>query len=124
MKTLGEFYKEKILSRDDLYTRNLPPNRGKCEIQNDLFGWKLYSGKEYIECESEEEARYLKVFLESGMEEVKVPKDEEYLKEILLDLERKKRKIDEIVNSYLKTIYDANLRNKIRNEVFEELIKY
>ena len=80
MKTLGEFYKEKVLCHKNLITRKLPENSDLIKIERDLFGWKLYSGKNFIECRSEDEARYLKVFLEAGLTKVRVPKDDEYLK--------------------------------------------
>ena len=65
MKTLGEFYKEKVLSHKNLINRKLPENSDTIKIERDLFGWKLYSGKNFIECRSEDEGRFLKVFLEA-----------------------------------------------------------
>ena len=45
MPTLGDFYREKILSQKDLVDRKLPTNSGKIEIKQDLFGCKLFFGK-------------------------------------------------------------------------------
>tara|TARA_Y100000031_G_C8146693_1_gene350331 strand:+ start:64 stop:426 length:363 start_codon:yes stop_codon:yes gene_type:complete len=113
MQTIGEFYKENILCRNDLVEVELPTNWGDLRVEQDLFGWKLYGGrKEFIECKSEEEARYLYIFLDLGMTEVNVPKDDAYLKKILPKLEKLKKRIDEIVNSYLRTV----LNRKIHNE--------
>jgi len=123
MKTLGEFYKEKVLSHKNLITRKLPENSDIIKIERDLFGWKLYSGKNYIECRSEDEARYLKVFLESGMTKVRVPKDDEYLKTVLAEVEALKSKIDRIINSYLESILDANIRKRLKHEVWSEVSK-
>lgn len=125
MKTIGEFYREKILSREYIISRKLPNNSGKSKIEKDLFAWKLYSGKTFIECRSEEEARYLKVFLDAGMTEICVPEDDEYLKSILPELESLKSKIEQIVNSYLESILNHNkIREKVKHEVFMELTKY
>ena len=123
MKTLGEFYKEKVLSHKNLITRKLPENSDTIKIGRDLFGWKLYSGKNFIECRSEDEARYLKVFLEAGLEKVRVPKDDEYLKTILTELETLKLKIDGIINSYLESILDIKIRKRLKEEVWSEISK-
>lgn len=123
MKTLGEFYKEKVLSCRDLIPIQLPNGAGENRVEKDLFGWKLYSGKDSIECRSEEEARYLKILLDSGMTQVLAPKDANYLKSILPELEHLKKKIDAIVNSYLDSVLDRRVRERVKYEVFTELTK-
>ena len=123
MKTLGEFYKERILPRKDLISRELPDNSDEVRIEKDLFGWKLYSDENFIECRSEEEARYLKVFFDAGMTSVGVPNDDEYIKSILDELEGLKMKIDEIGNSYLETVLDRKTRERVKQEVFMEITK-
>jgi hypothetical protein len=124
MKTLGEFYREKILSlpESSLVKRELPDSSGEIRIERDLFGWKLYSGKNFIECRSEEEARYLKIFLDAGLKEVYVP-DDEHLKDILPELEALKARIDEIINSYLDGILNPRIRERIRSEVYNEITR-
>jgi hypothetical protein len=123
MKTLGEFYKEKVLSHKNLITRKLPENSDTIKIERDLFGWKLYSGKNFIECRSEDEGRYLKVFLEAGLAKVRVPKNDNYLKTILPELETLKSKIDRIINSYAETILDIKIRKRLKEEVWSEISK-
>lgn len=132
MKTIGEFYREKVLSlpEESLSDVELPLNSGGIRIDKDLFGWKIYYTKlgrktqNFIECRSEEEARYLKVFLEAGMTtSVCLPKEDEYLKSILPELEGLKEKIDRIVNSYLETVLDRRIREKVKHEVFMEITK-
>ena len=125
MKRLGEFYREKVLtlSKKSLSKRELPSNSGETKIEKDLFGWNLYSGKNLIECRSEEEACYLKVFFDAGMESVKVPKDDKYLKDILPELERLKAKSDKIINSYLESIIGIKIRSRIKQEVWAEILK-
>jgi hypothetical protein len=125
MKTLGEFYREKILSlgKRALIKRELPNYSGDGKIERDLFGWRLYSGKNFIYCRSEEEARYLKVFLDARMKEIYVPQDEEYLKSILPELEKLKKKIDEIIDFYTDGIINTQIRERVKYEVYLEITK-
>jgi hypothetical protein len=125
MKRLGAFYREKVLALHgkSLDKRELPADSGESRIEKDLFGWKLYSGKDFIECRSEEEARFLKVFLDAGLREICVPNDDEYLRDILPELEKLKTKSDEIINSYLETVLDRKIRERVRHEVYMEITK-
>ncbi|MBA2123978.1 hypothetical protein B9J78_03455 [bacterium Unc6] len=125
IKIIGEFYKVKVLTlpKKSLVKRELPNNSGEIKIDRDLFGWKLYSGKDFIECRSEEEARYLKVFLDAGLREIRIPKDDEYLKNILPELEKLKARTDKIINSYLETVLDRKIRARVRHEVYMEITK-
>lgn len=132
MKTIGEFYREKILS--------LPENRRtmreipysfleNMEIKKELFGWKIFytrTGRktlEIIECRSEEEAKYLGILVDSGMAEIYIPNDDEYIKNILPEMERIKTKIDEILNHYMQTILDRKIREQLKYAVFMEITK-
>ena len=122
MKTLGEFYKEKVLSRDDLIEVELQRNIGDIRIEKDLFGWKLYSGKEFVNCRSEEEARFLKVFFEIGVMDICVPRDNEYLKSILPELEILKKETDEIIEMNIDGILSTKLRERLRSAIYMELM--
>jgi len=129
-ETIGKFYREKILSQESLSTKTLAlvgrtvssPYKS-IKIEQDLLGWKLYSGRRHIECRSQEEARYLRIFLEAGLGEVKVPEDDEYLKSILPELEALKTKADKIVSSYLESIVDSKTRAKIEHQLWTEMMK-
>jgi len=121
-ETLGKFYRERILSQKSLLEKSLPKGSEKIKINRDLYGWRLYSGKIYINCRSEKEARYLKVFLEAGLEKVKIPQDD-YLKHILPQLEDLKEKIDEVFASYLESIVDVETRRKISHYLWLEIMK-
>ncbi|MCI0495599.1 hypothetical protein L0Z72_11410 [candidate division KSB1 bacterium] len=122
MPTLGDFYKEKILSQKNLVHRELPAHSGKIEIKQDLFGCKLLFGKkDFLECRTEEEARYLKVWMESGVREISVPQDEEYLKVIVPELEELKKKIDQVIHDYTFGILNRKIRDRIRREVYQEI---
>jgi hypothetical protein len=130
MKRLGEFYREKILSlpEEALDKREIDysylPNM---RIEKDLFGWKIHytrpgrKSTRFIECRSEEEARYLKAWIDSGMVEILVPKDDEYIKEILTELEYLKRRTDEILNKWLRTVRNREIKAKLKYEIFFEL---
>jgi hypothetical protein len=124
MKRIGRFYKETVLSlpEDKRFEINLPYGSGEIKIEKDLFGWKLYCGKKFVECRSEEEARYLKIFLEVGLSSVYVPKDEEYLKSILPELERLKKRTDEIINFHTSGILNKRIREEIRQKVYSEIV--
>ncbi|NWF78270.1 MAG: SAM-dependent DNA methyltransferase [Chloroflexi bacterium] len=121
--TLGKFYREKILSHKSLRSRSLPKVSGEVKLEQELFGWRLSSGREHIDCGSETEARYLKVWLEAGLDSVKTPKDEAYLEEIVPELESLKRKIDEVFEDYLGSILDLKLRQRLLHQLWQEVVK-
>ena len=70
----------------------------------ELFDWYLYLGSKKVKCNSELEARYLKVWAESGIEQVKMPKEEKVLKVIVPRLEKLKSSLDKVVQSHLDSI--------------------
>lgn len=120
-ETLGKFYQEKILNQKALYSKTLLEPTDEIKAERDLYGWKLYSGRRSIECKSESEAQYLKVWLSAGLTEIKVPGDEKYLKKIVAELLAEKKKIDKIINSYLSSILDIKLRNRILHNLWQRL---
>jgi len=122
-ETLGKFYREKILSQESLLEKTLPRASGEVKIEQGLFGWRLSAGQEKIECHSEEEARYLRVFLEAGMDKVKIPEDKDYLKSILFEVEERKARIDEIIDSYFESIMDPKVKEELRHQLWSEIIK-
>jgi type I restriction-modification system DNA methylase subunit len=122
--TLGNFYKEKILTQKTVTSKKLIEKTDEVTIEKDLYGWRLSSGKKYIECDSEEKARYLKVFLDTGIERVEIPENEKYLKRILPELEKIKESNIEITNSFLESIVSVKTRDKLHRllwlEIFSE----
>jgi hypothetical protein len=122
-ETLGKFYHEKVLSQKALYTKSLPKMAGDVSIKQSLMGWRLYSGRQSIDCSSELEARYLKVWLEVGLDSVKTPKDEAYLKVIVPELESLKLKIDEIIAPYLNSIVNVKTRDRILHQLWVQITK-
>jgi hypothetical protein len=121
-ETLGKFYQEKILNQEEaLYSRTLPEPTDEIKAERDLYGWRLYSGRRSIECKSDSEAQYLKVWLEAGLTEIKVPQDGNYLKKIVPELVAEKKKIDKTINSYLDSILDIKLRARILRQLWQRL---
>jgi hypothetical protein len=122
-ETIGKFYREKILPTKPLLTKTLPKLSGRLKIEESLFGWRLFSGKRHIECSSEEEARYLKIFLEAGLDKVKIPKEEDNLNDMLPQIETLRSRIDKIVNSYLESIVDKKTKEVIGHRLWAEIHK-
>ena len=122
-KLLGNFYREKILSQKNLKTLKLFHPTKDIHIKNELFGWRLSSGKDHIDCSSEAEAEYLKIWLESGLEEIKVPKDEVYISKILPELKALKEKIDQTISDHISSITSQKLQQKILQKLQGELFE-
>lgn len=121
--TLGKFYREKVLIRKPLVKRTLPPASAEIRLEQDLFGWRLSWGRQHLACTSEPEARYLKVWMEAGLDTVKVPKDEDCLKAIVPELEALKQKTDEVFENYLGSILDPRTRQRLLHQLWREVMK-
>jgi hypothetical protein len=122
-QTLGNFYREKILSQEANTTKALPKTAREMQIEQALFGWRLVSGSQFVECASEAEARYLRIWQSIGLEAVQVPEDKGYLETIVPELEALKAKIDKIVESYLGAIVKVKTRKKILQQLWREICK-
>jgi len=124
MQLIGDFYRDRILTRDDLQQRELTlPVDKEPQIIKYLFGWQLIAGDDSIDCRSEVEARYLRIFVELGLHEVAVPDSDEFLEQILPDLEYLKRRADEILDEHLETVFDPRVKAKVRRDVYAEIAK-
>jgi len=124
MQFLGEFYREKILSQKKLKEIEFPrrDDEEELKIVQELFDWKIYAGKRYLSCTSEEEARYLKLFWEIGLTSIKIPRDKEYLKSILPDLELLKQKHQKILDDELAFILRPKKRRLIEHRFWMEIM--
>jgi len=122
-ETLGRFYTQRVLSQPTLYAKSLPEVAGNVSIKQSLMGWRLYSGKQSIDCASELEARYLKVWLEAGIDQVKVPQNEGYLKAIVPQLESLKQRIDNAIDPYLNSIVSIKDKKRISHRLWREMTK-
>jgi hypothetical protein len=82
------------------------------------------AGKDFIQCSNEEEARYLKVWLDAGLsEKVKVPTDEKYLKRILPELEKLQARISRIISEHIESITSQKLQNQIMHHLQRKLFE-
>ena len=120
--TYRKFYEEKVLSRKELKEVKLFSPAKKPVISIGLFGCEIVAGKQRIQCANEDEARYLKVWLDAGLtEEVKAPTDEKYLKCILPELEELYTNISKIISEHLESITSQKLRNQIIHHLQRKL---
>lgn len=131
MKFLGEYLRENVLTlpKKTLRLVELPRHDGQLKIEKDLFGWKLYYNRPgrktqyFLECKTEEEARYLLVFMGSLLTEIYIPKDIEYLKKILPELEKLKKRIAEVLEFNLRGVLNRKIREQVTREVYMEVTK-
>lgn len=122
--TLGRFYEDRVLALKKRALRKLPRDGGKVSVVHELFNWKLHSGKHYVTCPSEEEARYLKVFLEAGMAEVYIPSDSGRLKDMLASLEELKKWHDAKIEENLEHVLSRKTRESLLHAVWSALMEY
>ena len=120
-KSLKKWYEEKILSRTDLETRKLPEIGNNLKIEKGLYGWKIKGDKGSLQCTSEPEAEYLKIWLEIGSKSISIPKDEAYLLKVTAELKTLKKEIDDIIDSYLGSILDNKLKSQILYRVWQSI---
>ncbi|HOP47352.1 MAG TPA: N-6 DNA methylase [Desulfobacteraceae bacterium] len=119
-----KFYDEKILSNKELKEVKVFSATKEVAIENSLFGWKIVSGKKAVHCVNEEEARYLKVWIDSGlMEEVKVPTDQKYLQSILPELEKMQARILKVISDHIDSISSQKIRKEILNHLQRKLFE-
>ena len=124
-ETYRKFYEEKVLSRKEFKEVKLFSPAKKPVISIGLFGCEIVAGKQRIQCANEEEARYLKVWLDAGLtEEVKTPTDEKYLKRILPGLEELHTNISRIISEQLESITSQKLRNQIIHHLQRKLFEW
>lgn len=118
---IGEFYRLKVASRDDLLMRELTISDGNpVQIEQNLFGYSVVTSKGFLECRSETEARFLRVFIELGVREIGVPEDDAFLEKILPELESLKQRIDRILEPYMVTL-NRRLRTELRRSVYTRI---
>lgn len=130
MKLIGEVYKEKVLSlpRKERKKFEIPLNDGVTRIENDFFGWRLFyrifgrKSEAVISCRSEEEAKYLKLFIELEAREIYIPKDDNLIRELLPELEYLKMRTDEFLNQYLVTLIKKVHRDRLKLMVYREVM--
>ncbi|MBI4738689.1 hypothetical protein HY772_03880 [Candidatus Woesearchaeota archaeon] len=115
----ARFYRTYIKPRKDLREVDLPSRVDPQEIRiektmfaNDvrLYYWK----DKHIQCKSEIEARYFKVWLKHGLTAIEIPADEKYLAEIVPILEKVEKNVYEVAEEKL-----AGYREKTQQEIID-----
>ncbi|MBN1339114.1 MAG: SAM-dependent DNA methyltransferase [Bacteroidales bacterium] len=123
-ENIGKYYRENILSLKNLKKVSLPKVNQNPEETEDFFGWKLVYGKnKYIECASEAEARYLKIFAETGIEEVLVPTQEKELARSLQEIQPIKEENDKVIKEYLGSIVNKKTAEDLRQRVWRRILE-
>jgi hypothetical protein len=126
------FYRKYIKTCKSLQDVDLPNDIdvNEIRIEKTVFpnDWRLYYRKtKYIQCKSELEARYLKVWLKHGLTHIEIPKDEKYLAEITPIVENVEQRVYQIAEEKLagyrevtqKKIIDG-LWLEVHDDDFEE----
>jgi len=125
MEMIGEYYADKILSQgqENLVKRELVGYScfGETRMEQDLFGWKIHTKRRVFEFDSELEARYCLIFLELGWRKILIPKDLNYLAEILPRLEYLKMRADEIIGNGMKRIFGRKIRWEARTLTYQKI---
>jgi hypothetical protein len=120
-KSLKKWYEEKILSRNDLETKELPEIGDNLKIEKGLYGWKIKGDRGTLQCTFEAEAEYLKIWIEIGAKSLTIPKDETYLSKVAEELKTLKKEIDDIIDSYLSSILDNKLKSQILYRIWQSM---
>ena len=125
MEMIGAYYAEKVLSqgRENLVKRELVGYScfGETRMEQDLFGWKIHTKRRVFEFDSELEARYCLIFLELGWRTILIPKDLDYLAEILPRLEYLKMRADEVIGNGVKKIFGRKIRWDARIKTYQKI---
>jgi len=117
---LATFYKDRI-STVPCYTLDLPKRAEPIEIENSLFGWRLKIGNKVIDCSSEAQARYLRVFAEMAWDQTLVPKDDVYLSSIVNQWESLFEKAQAALQEHTSSILQNKTRDLLIHTVWATL---
>ena len=117
----ARFYRTYIKPRKDLVEIDLPNrvDRNEIRIEKTMFpnDVRLYYWKDkHIQCKSELEARYLAVWLKHGLTAIEMPKDRNYLAEIMPVLEKVEKRVYEVAEEKL-----AGYREKTQQDLIDAL---
>ena len=125
MERIGVYYAEKVLTLppEKRVLKDLPTGARweNCELSQNFFETKLIAGKEIFDCESEAEAKYLKVFIELSWQRVYVPVDTDYLEEIVPRLVYLKKRLDEIIDNGLKRVFGRKIRRETKQLTYKKI---
>ncbi len=117
---LATFIKDKITTIP-CKTIDLPKYAEPIIVENTLFGWQIKVGKKIVYCDSEVQARYLRVFAEMGWDQAPVPQDEKYLVPIINKLESLFEKVQAAIQEYSTSILQTKTRERLTHMVWMKL---
>jgi hypothetical protein len=117
---LAIFYKDRIAAVP-CYSFDLPKSEEPIKIENSLFGWRLKIGRKTIDCSSEAQARYLRVFAEMGCDQTLVPKDDAYLSSIVNQWESLFEKAQAALQEHTSSILQIRTRDLLIQTVWAKL---
>lgn len=122
-ETLGAFYANQVLKLKALKTQKLPKLETGVKVAGpNVFGnWELTTGKKKLECASEEEARYLKVWIEASAESVAVPEELYALKKILPRIEALTKEHTSLVEDEISGFGEKE-QAAVRHRFWQEII--
>ncbi len=117
---LATFFKAQITTVP-CSTLELPKCAQPIEVENSLLGWRLKMGKKAIDCSSEAQARYLRVFAEMCWDQAPVPKDNSYLSSILSQWENLFENTKVVLEEHTTSILQRNTRELLVQTVWRKL---
>ena len=119
--TFANFYKDNILTQK-INIINIPRFKDRIQITKTLVGYSVTDKKERVKCNSYDEAKYIALLATMGMEKIAIPKDENYLKQIIPKLEKTTDMIKEELENYSSSIVDKKLQIEIKQKVMSAII--
>ena len=127
--TFINFYKENILTQkvDNL---TIPRFKGPIKILRTLHGYhitdkkesRITDKKEGFNCKTYEQAKYIALLATMGMEKIAIPKNEDYMKQILPKLQKTTDIIKEELETYSSSIIDKKLQIEIKQKVMNAIV--
>lgn len=117
---MATFFKDRIATVP-CYVQDLPKHADPIEIENSLLGWRLRIGKRAIDCSSEAQARYLRVFAEMVWDHVPVPRDNNYLPTIVDEWEKLFEETQVVLEENTLSILQRRVRERVTDSVWEKL---
>lgn len=118
--SLATFYKDRIATVT-CYTLDLPKRAEPIEIENSLLGWRLKVGKKTVDCSSEAQARYLRVFAEMSWDHARVPQNDGYLSSIIDRWEELYEKTQALLEEYTSSILQRKTRDRLVHAVWAKI---
>jgi hypothetical protein len=105
--------------KERCYDKELFGKTGHAKIQRTLDNrFSIRMGQKSILCESEDEARYMKIFADIGLDEVSIPKNLDYLRRIIPEIEKLNKKIDDVIR---EKIEEYPILKKVKKRIVLEI---